>query len=98
MKETDQKDQRERDVDRTVKLKWKDIPEMELHAALAKVTVGFDPAASKKLVEYFYGRIHDNLPYDQTVLFAYLDHVFGKIVNGEQPDIAFGFRRTDAKK
>jgi hypothetical protein len=98
MKETDQKSQRERDVDRTVKLKWKDIPEIELHAALARVTVGFDPAESMKLIEYFYRRIHDNLPYDQTVLFAYLDHAFGKIVSGEQPDIAFGFRQPDATK
>lgn len=85
-------------MDQTVKLKWKDVPEMELHAALASVTGGFDPAASMKLMEYFYRRIHDNLPYDQTVLCAYLDHVFGKMVDGQPPDIAFGFKRPDATK
>lgn len=98
MKETDQNDQRKRDVDRTVTLIWKDIPEKELHAALASVTGGFDPAASMKLMEYFYRRIHDHLPYDQTVLFAYLEHVFGKIIDGQPPDVAFGFIRPDATK
>jgi hypothetical protein len=92
MKETDHKDQRKLDVDRTVRLKWKDLSEAELQAALASVKGGADPAASMRLVEYFYERIHGNLPYDQRILFEYLDHVFGKIVNGEQPDHAFGFK------
>ncbi len=87
---------RKSDADRTVKLTWKDISEAELRAALAGVKSGSDPAASMKLVEYFHKRIHDNLPYDQTILFEYLDHVFGRIVDGQPPDRAFGFERRAA--
>lgn len=90
--------ERKSDVDRTVKLTWKDISEAELHALLAGVTSGSDPTASMRLVEYFYKRIHDNLPYDQTILFAFLDHVFGRLVDGQPADRAFGFERRAGKE
>ena len=93
MKKTQQGDQGKVDADRTVKLTWKDLSEADLRAALAGVKGGSDPAASMKLVEYFYRRIHDNLPFDQTILFEYLDHVFGRIVDGQRPDRAFGFKQ-----
>jgi hypothetical protein len=98
MKKTQNGDKREVDADRTVKLTWRDMSEADLRAALASVKSGFDPAASMKLIEYFYARIHDNLPYDQTILFEYLDHVFGGIVDGLQPDHALGFKKCAASK
>jgi len=98
MKQTGCKDERKLDVDRTLELKWKDISDAELHAALESVTGGSDPVASMKLIEYFYRRIHGNQSYDQTILLEFLDHVFGKIVDGQQPDQAFGFRQTNATK
>jgi hypothetical protein len=98
MEKTPNKGERKWDADRTVKLTWKDISEAELRAALAGVKSGSDPAASMKLIEYFYGRIHENLPYDQTILFEYLDHVFGKIVDGQPADRAFGLERQAAKE
>lgn len=85
------------DADRTVKLTWKEISEAELRALLAGVTSGSDPTASMRLVEYFYNRIHDNLPYDQTILFAYLDHVFGRLLDGQPAARAFGFERQAGK-
>ena len=85
-------------VDRTVSLTWKDISEAELRAALAGAKSGSDSAASMKLVEYFYKRIHDNLPYEQTILFEYLDHAFGRIVDGQPADRAFGFERQAGKE
>lgn len=91
MKNTRNDDQRKSDADRTVKLTWKDISEAELRAALAAMKRGSDPAASRKLVEYFYERIHDSLPYEQTILLEYLEHVFGMIVAGRPADQAFGF-------
>jgi hypothetical protein len=98
MKDEDQAARRKRDVDRTVKLTWKDIPELELRAALERVTTGYDPVASMQLIEYFYRRIHDHLPYDQSVLVEYLDHVLGGIVGGEAPDVALGLKPRDARK
>lgn len=93
MKKTHKRDIREPDADRTVKLTLRDISEADLRAALASVKGGFDPAASMKLIEYFYARIHDNLPYDQTILLEYLEHAFGKIVDGVRPDHAFGIKQ-----
>jgi len=98
MENTRKEGGRKSDVDRTVKLTWKDISEAELRALLAGVTSGSDPAASMRLVEYFYKRIHDNLPYDQTILFAFLDHVFGRLVDGQPADRAFGFERQAGKE
>jgi len=98
MEKTRNEGERKADADRTVKLTWKDISDAELRAVLASVKGGSDPAASMKLIEYFYRRIHDNLPYDQTILFEYLDHVFGRIVDGQPADRAFGFERQAGKK
>ena len=84
MQKTRNEGERKSDVDRTVKLTWKEVSDADLRAALAGAKDGSDPAASMKLIEYFYRRIHDNLPYDQTILFEYLDHVFGRIVEGER--------------
>ena len=98
MKKTRKEGGLKSDVDQTIKLTWKDISEAELRAALGGVKSGSDPAASMKLIEYFYKRIHDNLPYDQTILFEYLDHVFGGIVNGQPADRAFGLERQAAKE
>lgn len=98
MAKTRNEDKRKSDVDRTVKLTWKDISEAELRAALAGAKSGSDPAASMKLIEYFYKRIHDNLPYEQTILLEYLDHVFGRIVDGQPADRAFGFERKAGKE
>lgn len=97
MEKTRKAGERKADVDRTVRLTWKDVSEAELRALLAGVTNGSDPAASMRLVEYFYNRIHDNLPYDQTILFAYLDHVFGRLLEGQPADRAFGFEREAGK-
>ena len=96
MEKNQNEDGRKSDADRTVKLTWKDISDAELRAVLARVKGGSDPVASMKLIEYFYRRIHDNLPYDQTILFEYLDHVFGRIIDGQPPDRAFGFERRAA--
>ncbi len=96
MEKNQNEDGRKSDADRTVTLTWKDISEAELRAALAGVKAGSDPAASMKLIEYFHRRIHDNLPYDQTILFEYLDHVFGRIIDGQPPDRALGFERRAA--
>ena len=93
MTETDRKEGRKLDVDRTLKLKWKDISEAELQATLERAKAGSDPAASMELIEYFYRRIHDNLAYDQTILLAFLDHVFGEILDGKQPDRVLGFKQ-----
>jgi hypothetical protein len=93
MKKTHKGDNREMDADRTVKLTWPDTSEADLRAALASVKGGFDASASMKLIKYFYARIHDNLPYDQTILLEYLEHAFGKIVDGVQPNHAFGFEQ-----
>ena len=98
MKRTRNEGERKSNVDQTIKLTWKDISEAELRAALVGVKSGSDPAASMKLIEYFYKRIHDNLPYDQTILFEYLDHVFGGIVAGQPADRAFGLERQAAKE
>ncbi len=86
------------DADRTVKLTWKDVSEAELRSALASAKSGSDPAASMQLVEYFYRRIRDKLPYDQTILFEYLEHVFGRIVEGQPTDRALGFERQAGKE
>ena len=96
MKETDRKDERRLDVDRTLRLKWKDISEAELRATLESVKGGSDPAASMKLIEYFYRQIHDNQSYDQTILLAFLDHIFGEILDGRQPDHVLGFKQRNA--
>ncbi len=98
MKKTGNEGGRKSNADQTVKLTWKDLSEAELRAALAGVKSGSDPAASMKLIEYYYKRIHDNLPYDQTILFEYLDHVFGRIVEGQPADRAFGLERQAAKE
>ncbi|MGQ0511379.1 MAG: hypothetical protein ACT4P9_12270 [Betaproteobacteria bacterium] len=97
MKRNRAEGERTMDPDRTVTLTWKDISEAELRALLAGVTSGSDPTASMRLVEYFHSRIHDNLPYDQTILFAYLDHVFGRLLDGQPADRAFGFERRPGK-
>lgn len=84
------------DLDRTVQLSSKDISQAELRAVLTSMKDGSDAFASKVLIEYFHRRFHDNLPYDQAILFEFLDHVFGRIVGGATPDQAFGFKqRTD---
>ncbi len=88
---------RRADVDRTVKLTWKDISEAELRALVASATSGSDPAASMRLIEYFYRRMHDNLPYDQTILLAYLEHAFGRLLDGQPADRAFGLERRAGK-
>jgi len=98
MQNTRNEGERKSDVDRTVKLTWQDVSEAKLRAALAGAKSGSDPAAAIKLIEYFYRRIHDNLPYDQTILFEYLDHVFGGIVDGRTADSAFGLERRSAKE
>lgn len=79
------------DADRTVKLTWKEISDTELRLALAGVKSGADPAAARKLLEYFYRQIHGNLPFDQVILLEYLDSVFGRIVEGQRPDRVLGF-------
>lgn len=89
---------RKSDADRTQTLTWKELSEAELRTALAAMKSGADPAASMKLIEYFHRRIHDSLPYDQTILFEYLDHVLGAIVAGQAADRAFGLERPPAKK
>jgi hypothetical protein len=98
MDKTKYKGERNSDLDRTVKLTWKDISEADLRAALADAKNGADPAAAMKLIEYFYKRIHDNLPYEQTILFEYLVHVFGGIVHGQPADRALGLERRPAKE
>jgi hypothetical protein len=98
MEKTRNTGERKSDADRTVNLTWKELSEAELRTALAAMKGGADPAASMKLIEYFYKRIHDNLPYDQTILFDYLDHVLGAIVKGQPADRAFGLERQAAKK
>lgn len=97
MPKTRNEGERKSDVDRTVKLTWKEVSEAELRAALASAKGGSDPAAAMKLIEYFYRRIHDNLPYDQTILFEYLDHALGGIVDGRAADSAFGLERRTVK-
>jgi hypothetical protein len=91
-------DNRTTAVDRTVKLTWKDISEAELRAALADAKGGSDPRASLRLIEYFHRRIRDNLPYDQTILFEYLEHAFGRIIDGEPADRALGLARPAPAK
>lgn len=98
MQKTRNEGERKLDADRTVKLTWKEVSEAELRAALASAKSGSDPAAAIKLIEYFYKRIHDNLPYNQTILFEYLDHAFGGIVDGRPVDSAFGLERRSAKE
>ena len=98
MDKTGNKGERKADADRTVKLTWKDISEAELRAALADAKNGADPAAAIKLIEYFYKRINGNLSYDQTILFEYLVHGFGGILDGQSADRAFGLGRRTAKE
>ena len=98
MNKTPERDEKKVDADRTVKLTWKDISQADLRAALASVKGGPDSSTSMKLIEYFHRRFQDNLPYDQTILFEFLDHVFGKIVGGETPDQAFGFKQRAAEE
>jgi hypothetical protein len=98
MEKTRNAGERKSDADRTINLTWKDLSEAELRAALAAMKSGADPAASMKLIEYFHKRIHDSLPYDQTILFEYLDHVLGAIVAGQPADRAFGLERQATKK
>lgn len=97
MKESRPEDRQGTDPDRTVQLTWKDISEVELRALLAGAKSGSDPAASMKLIEYFHRRIHDNLPYEQTLLLEYLDHVFGALLNGQPADRALGIERPARK-
>jgi hypothetical protein len=80
-------------VDQTVKLTWKDLSEAELRAALARVKGGGDAQASMRLIEFFHRRIRDGLPYDQTVLLEFLEHVFGRILEGRTADDALGLNR-----
>lgn len=98
MSKTHKEDGIKVDADRTVKLTSKDISQADLRAALASVKSGSDSSASMKLIEFFHRRFHDNLPYDQMILFEFLDHVFGKIVDGETPDQAFGFKQRAVKE
>lgn len=79
------------EADRTVKLTWKEISETDLRLALAGVKSGSDPAAARKLLEHFYRQIHGNLPYDQVILLEFLDCVFGRIVEGQEPNRVLGF-------
>jgi hypothetical protein len=67
------------------------MSDADLRATLTRARSGADPGAAMQLIEYFHRRIRDNLPYDRTILFEYLEHVFGRIVDGERPDRAFGF-------
>jgi hypothetical protein len=83
-------------ADRTVTLTWKDISDADLRAALAGAKSGSDPAAAMRLIEYFHRRIHDNLPYDQTILLEFLDHVFGGIIEGRKPGDALGLEPHSA--
>jgi len=91
-------DRKKSDVDRTVQLTSKDISQADLRAALASMKAGSDSFTSMKLIEYFHRRFHDDLPYDQAILFEFLDHVFGKILDGETPDQALGFKQRVAKE
>lgn len=81
------------DADRTVKLTWQEISDADLRLALAGVKAGSDPAAAIKLLEYFYRQIHGNLPFDQVILLEYLDCVFGRIVEGQEPNRVLGSGR-----
>jgi hypothetical protein len=78
------------EADRTVKLTWKELSEVDLRLALSAVKRDADPAAAMKLLECFYRQIHGNLPFDQVLLLEYLDCVFGRIVEGEEPNRVFG--------
>lgn len=86
------------DADRTVKLTWQELSEAELRATLAAAKNGADPAAAMNLIKYYYQRIHENRPYDQTILLEYLVHVLGAIVDGQSADRAFGLERRCAKE
>ena len=79
-------------ADRTVKLSVKELSDAELRATLERLTAGGEAAAAMKLAEYFHRRIRDNLPYDQSLLYAYLEHVLGRLLDGERPDRVFGVR------
>jgi hypothetical protein len=98
MESTRDKGPRKSDADQTVKLTWKDISDEELRAALARAKSGSDPAASMKLIEYYHRRIRDNLPCDQMILFEFLEHAFGRMVEGQLPDQAFGFAPRAARE
>ena len=98
MNKTHEGNQKKSDVDRTVQLTSKDISQADLRAALASVKGGSDKFTSIRLIEYFHRRFHDNLPYDQAILFEFLDHAFGRIVGGETPDQAFGFKSRADKE
>lgn len=78
------------EADRTVKLTWKELSEVDLRLALSAAKQGADPAAAMKLAEYFYRQIHGNLPFDQVLLLEFLDCVFGRLVEGEEPNRVFG--------
>lgn len=80
------------EADRTVKLTWKEISEADLRLALAGVQADSDPAAARKLLEYFYRQMHGGLPYDQAILLEFLDCAFGRIVAGEEPNRVLGFK------
>jgi hypothetical protein len=86
------------DADRTVKLTRGELAYEELRAALADVKDRSDPGAARRLMEYFYGKIHDNLPYDHVILFEYLEHVFGRILRGESADHVFGSRQSHPRE
>lgn len=75
-----------------------EISDADLKGALAAVTYGHDPVAALNLITYFYQRIDNNSPFNEQILFDFIHHAFGKIVNdGVSADHAFGFKQRRGK-
>jgi len=86
------------DADRTVKLTQQEMAYEDLRSTLSDLKIASNPRAARKLMAYFHGRIRDNLPYDQTILFEYLECVFGRILRGESPDHVLGSETDSGKR
>lgn len=74
-------------------MKWENVTEADLNAALAAVMYGYDPVAARNLIEYFSERIGNGGRFNQRVLLELLNHAFVRIIKeGVSADQAFGLK------
>lgn len=74
-------------------MKWQDVTKADLEGALAAIKYSHDPEAAKNLIEYFHERMSEDFHFDEQVLFEYIKHAFGLIVEkNRSADVAFGLK------
>ncbi len=79
-------------------MKWVDVTNADLKAAVAAVKYSHDPDAARNLIEYFHERMRDGEQYDLDILHELMAHVFSEIVENKcTADQAFGLKLRRGK-